>query len=88
MLAGKVIDSHTGRPVAGVALSFRSSGVVHRSTSNEQGYFGLADISEGCWRVQAWKPPYSEYCKRCSLTGDYISICLQIEALSDEAVTA
>lgn len=89
VLAGKVIDAHTGYPVAGVVLGCSGSGAVHYCRSDERGCFGFKDINEGCWQVIASKPPYSKHnCSYCLDGTLYINICLLVDGLDDEVVTA
>ena len=89
MLAGKVIDAHTGYPLAGVVLGCLGAGTVHYCRSDDRGCFDFKNINEGCWQVIASKPPYSEHNHSYCLAGDgYINICLLVEGLDDEEVTA
>jgi hypothetical protein len=89
VLAGKVIDAHTGYPLAGVVLGCLGAGTVHYCRSDERGCFDFKNINEGCWQVIASKPPYSEHNHSYCLAGDgYINICLLVEGLDDEVVTA
>lgn len=88
MLAGKVLDAHTGQPLAGVVLSCLGAETVHYCRSDEGGCYGFIGIAEGCWQVWASKPPYSDYQRTYCYNGEVLNIYLQVERLEDEAVTA
>jgi hypothetical protein len=89
VLSGKVIDVHTGYPVAGVRLGCLRPGTVHNCRSDATGGFSFTDINEGCWQVKANKPPYAEHISTQCVEGNLqIHICLLIEGLEDGVVTA
>jgi len=89
VLAGKVIDVHTGYPLAGVEVGCMGPGGARRCHSDEGGHFGFIDVHEGCWRLSVKKSPYSEHnCKYCFAGELFVNICLELEGLDDEAVTA
>lgn len=89
MLSGKVIDVHTGYPVAGVMLGCLGRGTLHHCRSDVRGWFCFQDINEGCWQLKASKPPYAEHSSIQCVEGDLeIHLCLMVEGLEDGAVTA
>jgi hypothetical protein len=89
VLSGKVIDVHTGYPVAGVMLGCLGRGVLRISRSDETGRFCFEDIHEGCWQLKASKPPYSEHTSIQCVEGNLeIHLGLMVEGLEDEVVTA
>lgn len=89
VLSGKVIDVHTGYPVAGVMLGCLRRGAEHRCRSDDTGWFSFKNINEGCWQVTASKPPYSEHISSQCVEGNLqIHICLLVEGLEDGVVTA
>jgi len=86
---GQVLDAHTGHPVAGAEVFCSGPSGVIFGFSDDQGFFQFRDMRKGHWAVSVRKPPYTEQAIRYMLASDvYINICLVLEVMAEEAVTA
>lgn len=89
LLEGQVLDAHTGRPVPEAEVHCIGPGEIFHKFSDGKGYFRFLLLNSGRWQVEVNKPPYSGIDCRMILGGNsFVSLSLELDALTEEAVTA
>jgi len=90
ILEGQILDLHTGYPVAGAEVTCSGPDGLLQEYSDEGGYFRLDILRSGPWHVSVKKSPYTKETRGSLLASRdlFLNICLQVEGLEEELVTA
>lgn len=92
---GRIVDGADRRPIAGVALTLGRPGentavgpiVTHGATSDLNGRFELANVSDGQWTINAAKTGYAAGTSSVNITGGHVPDELTIALDSTEGLS-
>lgn len=90
ILEGQIWDAHTGCPLEGAEVVCAGAEKMLRGYSDEGGYFKFVVLTSGPWQVSVLKSPYTKKSCKYLLTKAslFLHICLTMDGLEDEVVTA